>query len=356
MIISRGLAALLFFFSTTLFANYLYKDEVVFLDSVAKKINTIGKELQDKSSIGLYVIVLKELPAKTTMLGYEKEIMQKFGENSIVLVLSESTKEVDIMTKSEDLNRLFDEAQILNPTLNTGSILPILKNRSDKESVEQNVGRAIVSAYSDLANQIAHSKDITLVSDPDPVKYFYKDEVVFLDYVNNEINAIGKELKEKSGISIYVIALKELPNGIDIVEYEKNIAHELKEPLILLTLSEYDKQIDILARPQSLYKLFDKSQILSPMPNSGTILPILTMKAKKATTAEKFGAAIQNGYTDLADQVATAKNVTLLTAPGNANKEVFFVLRVLFYGFILYALYLYIKRKYVMRKLKNEKR
>jgi hypothetical protein len=184
--------------------------------------------------------------------------------------------------------------------------------------------------------------------------YLYKDEVVFLDYVNEDINTIGKELHEKTGIGLYVAVIKELPKNTTIVEYEKELIKELPQPAILLTLSEYDKQIDILARPQELYDLFDKSQVLSPMPNSGTILPILTMKAKKATIAEKFGAAIQNGYTDIADQIAQNKKVELKSIPGNANKEVFMVLRILFYGFILYALYLFIKRKYVMRKRKNE--
>jgi hypothetical protein len=186
--------------------------------------------------------------------------------------------------------------------------------------------------------------------------YIYKDEVVFLDYVDAEINKIGKELQEKSGIGLYVIVLKELPKGMSIVEYEKSIVKEFKEPVILLTLSELDKQIDILARPKSLYELIDKEQILSPMPSSGTILPILTMKAKKATVAEKFGAAIQNGYTDMADQIASAKGIKLESVPGNANKEVFMVLRIVFYGFLLYALYLYIKRKFAIRKMNNEER
>jgi hypothetical protein len=186
--------------------------------------------------------------------------------------------------------------------------------------------------------------------------YIYKDEVVFLDYVDAEINKIGKELQEKSGIGLYVIVLKELRKGMSIVEYEKSIVKEFKEPVILLTLSELDKQIDILARPKSLYELIDKEQILSPMPSSGTILPILTMKAKKATVAEKFGAAIQNGYTDMADQIASAKGIKLESVPGNANKEVFMVLRIVFYGFLLYALYLYIKRKFAIRKMNNEER
>lgn len=180
--------------------------------------------------------------------------------------------------------------------------------------------------------------------------YFYKDEVVFLDYVYHDIDTIGKELQEKTGIGLYVVALKELPKNTSIVQMEKELMHDLKEPAIVLAISEYDKQIDILARPKELYELFDKDQVLSPFPNSGTILPILTMKAKDATVAQKFGAAIQNGYTDMAEQIADSKGVNLKSIPGNANKEVFNVLRVLFYGFILYALFLFIRKRYVQKK------
>ena len=182
--------------------------------------------------------------------------------------------------------------------------------------------------------------------------YFYKDEVVFIDYVYHDIDTIGKELQEATGVGLYVVALKELPKNTTIVQMEESLMHELKEPAVLLTISEYDKKIDILARPKALYDLFDKEQVLSPFPNSGTILPILTMKAKSATTAEKFAAAIQNGYTDIAEQIADAKGVTLKSIPGNANKEVFNVLRVLFYGFILYALYLFIRKRYAQKKRK----
>lgn len=180
--------------------------------------------------------------------------------------------------------------------------------------------------------------------------YIHRDEVIFIDSVNQDINTIGKELQEQTGIGLYVVVLKELPDGMSIVEYEKHVMEELAEPAVVLVLSEYDKQIDILARPKSLYDTFDKDQVLSPFPNSGTILPILTMKAKNATTAEKFAAAIQNGYTDIAEQIADSMHVTLKSIPGNSNKEVFNVLRILFYGFILYALFMLIKRKYVTRK------
>ena len=355
MSISRGLAALTLFFATTLSASYLYKDEVVFLDSVTKEINTIGKELHEKTGINLYSMILKKTPKDENLTEYEKEILQDLEKPAVVLMLSQEEKEVDIVVSDIALEKLFDKPQILNPTLNTGSILPILRGKSKDESEAENMGRAIKSAYRDLASQIAKSKATHLQSAPELVNYLYKDEVIFLEYVNTEVNAIGRELHEKSGIGLYVAVLKELPHGMSIVDYEKEAIAKLPKPAIVLVVSEFDKQIDILARPQSLYALFDKDQVLSPMPNSGTILPILTMKAKHTPMSQKFGAAIQNGYTDLAEQIARSKDIALETVPGNANKEVFLVLRILFYAMILYALYLYIKRKYLLRKMKNER-
>ena len=176
--------------------------------------------------------------------------------------------------------------------------------------------------------------------------YFHKDEVVFLDYVYDDIDKIGKELQEKTGVGLYVATIKQLPKDKTVTTYGNELMGDLKKPAVLLVLSEYDKRIDIIASPKELYERFDKEQILSPFPSSGTILPILTMKAKHATVAEKFGAAIQNGYTDIAEQIGLSYGKKLESVPESANKEVFMVLRILFYGFILYALYLFIKRKY----------
>lgn len=185
-------------------------------------------------------------------------------------------------------------------------------------------------------------------------EYLYKDEVVFIDSFQADLEKIGSELHEKTGIGLYVAVVKELENNQTIVALEKEIMAKLKEPAVLLVLSDFDKQIDIMARPASLYKDFDKDQILSPFPNTGTILPILTMKAKKATTAEKIAAALQNGYYDLADQIAQSKGVSLESAPSGTNKMIFNLLRLLFYGMIAYGLFFYIKHKFFSKKSDNE--
>lgn len=185
-------------------------------------------------------------------------------------------------------------------------------------------------------------------------EYLYKDDVVFIDSFRADIEKIGAELHKKTGVGLYVAVIKELENNRTIVEFEKEMMQALREPAVLLVLSDVDKQIDIMARPASLYKDFDKEQVLSPFPNTGTILPILTMKAKKATTGEKIAAAVQNGYYDLAEQIADAKGVTLESAAGSSNKTVINLLRLLFYGMIAYGLFFYIKRKYFSKKSVNE--
>lgn len=185
---------------------------------------------------------------------------------------------------------------------------------------------------------------------PLSAEYLYKDEVIHLEDVTQAVEVIGKELHEKTGVGLYVAVLKELEQNLTIVDYEKRLMDELEQPAVLLVISEYDKQIDIFARPASLYKDFDKAQVLSPFPNSGTILPILTMKSKKATVSEKFGAAVENGYADIAEQIADSRDVTLEHGFGNANKTVFNILRLIFYGIIAYALFLYIKRKFYTKR------
>lgn len=184
-------------------------------------------------------------------------------------------------------------------------------------------------------------------------EFLYKDEIINDKSVTKELRTIGTELKEKTGIGLYVAVIKELAEDQSLVDFEKQIASELQEPFVLLTLSIYDKKIDILARPTDLYKSFDKEQVLSPFPNSGTILPFLAWKNKDATIAQKAGAAVQNGYMDMAAQIADYKDVELNSVPQDTNKTIFTILRLFFYGMILYAAYLWIKRKLLTRR-KNE--
>lgn len=205
-------------------------------------------------------------------------------------------------------------------------------------------------------------------------KYLYKDEVIKNPDFSFEVEKIGKELYEKTNISLYLIMLRELEDNQTISDVEKSIASKVKEPAIFLTFVEVDQKVDILVRPASLYKDFDKKQILSPSASlfggvvnailfsrsfddamelitttGGVILPILGQRAKGKDIVSKYSVAMFNGYAEIAEQVAAHYNVTLDSAVGNSNKNVLFYLELLFFAVIFYALgkflYLRITRK-----------
>ena len=169
--------------------------------------------------------------------------------------------------------------------------------------------------------------------------------------------------------------LKELPNKMNIVNYEKSLMKDFSEPTILLTFSEMDSKVDILASEASLYEYFNKKQVLSPlsshvqafvvallnmdfsdMTSGGTILPLLAQKAKKGEVLGKYSGSMFNGYADIAEQIAESKNIVLDNAVGNANQTSIMFVKIFFYGFIIYGIFMYIKRKLYLRRQKIEKK
>ncbi len=204
-------------------------------------------------------------------------------------------------------------------------------------------------------------------------EYLYKDEVIFNPSFNESVEKLGSELYAKTGISLRLLMLRELPVGKNIVQYEKELMQEFSTPTILLTFSEMNHQVDILASDPSLYKYFDKKQILSPisspiqafvvallnmdfsdMQSGGTILPLLAQKAKKEQVLGKYSGSMFNGYADIAEQIAISKGIVLDNAVGNANQISIFVLKVIFYGTLLIGVYMYIRRKLFFRRQKIE--
>ena len=210
-------------------------------------------------------------------------------------------------------------------------------------------------------------------------EYLYKDEVIFNPDFNSEVEKLGSELYEETGISLRLIMIKELKNDQSIVDYQKEIMKDFTEPTILLTFSEFDSKVDILANDSSLYEYFDKKQVLSPVASAvqafvmalfysgsfdgfmenagnygGTIIPLLAGKAKKGEVIGKYSGSMFNGYADIAEQIADSKNVTLVNAAGNANKITMTIIKSLFYGILFYAIFVYIRNKIRAKRHERE--
>ncbi len=212
-------------------------------------------------------------------------------------------------------------------------------------------------------------------------EFLYKDELIFNPKFNADVEKLGAELHSKTGIALRLIMLKKLPDNKNIVEYETELLKDLNEPTILLTFSELDSKIDILANDTSLYEYFDKRQVLSPVASSvqafimalfynhgfdsfkemvtdsgGTIVPLLAGKAKDGETLGKYSGAMFNGYTDIAEQIAASKSVVLDNAAGNSNRNMMLFIKIVFYGFIVYGIVMLIKRKLYKKRLDIEEK
>jgi hypothetical protein len=206
-------------------------------------------------------------------------------------------------------------------------------------------------------------------------EYLYKDDVVKNPQFSEQINAIGGELKAKTGVSLYLVMVRDLDENQSIADFEKELAAELKEPAVIMTFIELKQKVDILARPVSLYEYFNKSQVLSPNATfmgsvvsavmfarsfdevselignrGGTVLPILAERAKGDDIVSKYSVAMYNGYSDVAEQIAAHHNVNLSSSAGSGSKNFIDILRVIFYGIILFAILKYIRGKFFRKK------
>ena len=206
-------------------------------------------------------------------------------------------------------------------------------------------------------------------------EFLYKDDVVKNPKFTQQIELIGSELKAKTGISLYLVMLRDLDKNESITDFEKRISSEMNDSVVIMTFVELKKEVDILARPTSLYNSFDKGQILSPnatfigamvssimfarsfddakelLSNSGgTILPILAERAKGAEIVSKYSVAMYNGYADVAEQIAASKGQTLSTSAGTGSQTFIDVLRLIFYSIILYALYVFVRGRFFRKR------
>ena len=209
-------------------------------------------------------------------------------------------------------------------------------------------------------------------------KFLYRDDVVHNSKFADEIEHVGQELYDKTGISLYLVMVRDLDNNQSIADFEKALGTELDEPYVLLTFVELRKEVEIFARPSLLYKDFNKKQVLSPNATfadalvtavmfgrswdnykemlsnyGGTILPVLGEKTKGNDTLKKYSVAMYNGYADVSDQIAASKGVKLSSSAGNGGRIFLDMFRLVFYGTILFALIIYIRNKIRKRKDAN---
>lgn len=155
--------------------------------------------------------------------------------------------------------------------------------------------------------------------------FVINNDEILSQKVSVKLNEIGSELYAKSGINLAVGVYKD--GELEALFKEQN----LSLPYAFLLLIKDKKKVEIFADANTS-KLFNKEQILSVNPESGTIIPILVSKNGK----DVYNAAILNGYADIAEQIASSLNFQLESSVGNSNKTTLNFLRFFIYGLVAF--------------------
>ena len=159
-----------------------------------------------------------------------------------------------------------------------------------------------------------------------------------------KINQIGNELKEKTGINVYLYAKKTF--GVKkntptkekleyIKNYEENLLKQLKKPYVILTLALDETHVNIRAT-KDLENVIDKNEILNEY-----VIPLLASKDKNDLFA-KTSAAVLNGYDEIVSQIVESKGLERLdSAIGESGKTFSTIWKVLMYSLVLFGILSY---------------
>ena len=147
-------------------ATHILKDDIL-KPEAAKLIDTMADELLLKTGINGYVVASNEnFPEKFNLVEYSKSyeanmskpyVMLIFAPNAVVTVKSKARGRVGIIPSEKALSALYDRGDVQDATIDVIAA----KDKNTKED-KYNIG--VVQGFSELADQIAASKNVELTT------------------------------------------------------------------------------------------------------------------------------------------------------------------------------------------------
>ena len=179
--------------------------------------------------------------------------------------------------------------------------------------------------------------------------YFLVDDVIRVKEFDEKIYKLGAEVAQKTGWNIYMLATNDIGSQ-KLVDFQKRYATQFKEPYIVYALalkqgSVEQGKLDERTGKVGIYgsqgyrDKIDRDKIL------GNLYDLLGTKVR-TDPRNKYIQVLFNGYADIADDIADSYGVELENSPGNTNRIVINLLRILFYGMIVGAFVIYFYQKY----------
>ncbi len=172
------------------------------------------------------------------------------------------------------------------------------------------------------------------------------------------IEEMGNELVSKTGINGYVIASNEnFVEKFNLVEYSKKYEANISKPYVMLIFApnavitakaETTGRVALITSSKELAKLYDKSDVMD------ATIDVVAVQDKN-TKEDKYNIGIVQGFSELADQIASSKNVEMTTTLPNETKIIITVLRVIVIIGALLIFWMFFFRPIYMR-IKNGKK
>ena len=172
------------------------------------------------------------------------------------------------------------------------------------------------------------------------------------------IEQMADELFSKTGIHGYVVATNEnFPERFNLVEYSKKYEANTSKPFVMLIFapnaiitqkSGQKGRVGLIPSSEEIAKLYDKSDVMD------ATIDVVAAKDKN-TKEDKFNIGIVQGFSELADQIASSKNIELTTTLPNDTRIIIGYVKILVYIGSLFVLWIFILRPIWVR-IKNGKK
>lgn len=159
-------ALLILFLPFLLHATHILKDDIL-NPKASKLIEDMANELVSKTGVNGYIVATNEnFPERFNLVEYskmyEKEVSKPyvilmFAPNAVVTLKSKEKGRVAILPSSQELSKLYSKSDVMDATIDVIAA-------KDKNSVEDKYNIGLVQGFSELADQIADSKNIKMTT------------------------------------------------------------------------------------------------------------------------------------------------------------------------------------------------
>ena len=158
-------------------AAHILKDDIL-KPEASKLIEEMADELLSKTGINGYVIATNEnFPERFNLVTYSKKyetnmskpyVMLIFAPNAVITAKSGEKGRVALIPSSKELTSLYDKSDVMDATIDVIAA-------KDKNTKEDKFNIGVVQGFSELADQIADSKNVEMTSTlPNETRYIIK--------------------------------------------------------------------------------------------------------------------------------------------------------------------------------------